>query len=317
MAEDVPDFDVPIYKRLARNDTGEGSGHQAGIVIPADLISYFPTLADPGSWPTSDHTVRAILVDPHGAQTLVETRYQYQTWGGTRSPEYRLTANLGFVRDKAKAGDFIQIERGVEDRDLYRLTLIKAGTTEHARVQKGLAPRHWGVLTGAEAPVKDSEIEKAETEQKTHEQSALDLFDNAAALVETRVQRISRSKAFQKRVLEIYDNKCTLCNAGLVHPTKGREVEAAHIVPRSQKGADDARNGLALCRAHHWAFDRGLFGISSAGTVEIPPELEKIPENAALLPYKGKALRAPNKPSLAPAPGALEWHLTNIVRMQG
>jgi len=101
----------------------------------------------------------------------------------------------------------------------------------------------------------------------------------------------------------------------LAHPLKGSELEAAHIVPRASRGADDARNGLALCRAHHWAFDRGLFGVSAAGEIQVPKKISGLNENAPLIPFRGKKLRLPVDASLIPSAAALKWHLENIVRI--
>jgi hypothetical protein len=51
-----------------------------------------------------------------------------------------------------------------------------------------------------------------------------------------------------------------LGDASQEHFIIDRGVEqAAHIVPKNKNGTDDPRNGLTLCRAHHWAFDAGLF----------------------------------------------------------
>ena len=41
------------------------------------------------------------------------------------------------------------------------------------------------------------------------------------------------------------------------------EAEAAHIIGKDVLGTDDPRNGLALSRTVHWAFDDGLFTISA------------------------------------------------------
>jgi len=37
-------------------------------------------------------------------------------------------------------------------------------------------------------------------------------------------------------------------------------LDAAHIRGVAEKGSDDARNGLILCKNHHSAFDAGLIG---------------------------------------------------------
>jgi putative restriction endonuclease len=243
----------------------------------------------------------------------VNARYQHQTWGGTSSPERRLTRNLGYLRNQAKANDLLLIERGLENRNLYRLTLIKAGTPEHSALASKVGTRRWGVLDPANRPVRDSEIANAQHEQTQHESKPLDLFDNTAVATETRVRRIARSKAFQQKVVGIYSRRCAVCGEGLVRPGMGFEVEAAHIVPRGARGADDARNGLALCRSHHWAFDRGLFGARAPNIIHVPKNVRFLPRNHDLAGRHNQKLRAPSDPSLAPAAAALNWHFNNVV----
>ncbi len=121
----IPDqFDQPLFKKLANNDTGSSKGHQGGIVIPKKIEHYFPFLDVPEgpANPTADRHVRAVLVVGNEQVGLVDTRYQYQTWTGTRL-ERRLTGNLGPLRNKAAGGDYLLIERGLDDPDFYRLTL--------------------------------------------------------------------------------------------------------------------------------------------------------------------------------------------------
>lgn len=78
----------------------------------------------------------------------------------------------------------------------------------------------------------------------------------------TTVERKVRSAAFRQNVREIYNNTCCICGSQRETPTGSPEVEAAHILPKSEDGPDDLRNGLALCKLHHWAFDTGWIGIS-------------------------------------------------------
>lgn len=316
MADDLPEFDTPFFKRLANNDTGNAPGHQAGIVIPKDLDSFFPTLppATPAN-PTVEQRVKALLVVPNIGSQLADARYQHQTWGGTRQPERRLTDNLSFLRNQAHADDFLLFERSLDDLNLFRLTLLKSGSKAHQDLLKKVGSKRWGAVSLAETPVEDAEIVAAETAQIEHESKPLELFDNTAATVESRVQRIARSVAFQKRVVEIYQRRCAVCGEGLLHPIKGAEVEAAHIVPRRLKGADDARNGLALCRAHHWAFDRGLFGIQPKRLILVPTPVKEIKQNKRLADLDGKNLTIPTPATLSPSNKAFEWHLANIVKL--
>ena len=137
----------------------------------------------------------------------------------------------------------------------------------------------------------------------------LDLLDNEAATVETRARRIARGKAFQKLTSQYYGNKCAICGSGFVSLKGLAEVEAAHIVPRSLKGADDARNGIALCRSHHWAFDKGLWGVGPDGKIVVSPAAAGIGSNGLLNPLVGKTPTPPSNPSNAPVAEAWAWHL--------
>ena len=65
-----------------------------------------------------------------------------------------------------------------------------------------------------------------------------------------------RDSRFRVKVLEAYNNRCAVCQTGL------RLVDAAHIIPVAVSGGSDSvRNGLALCRLHHGAYDNALLGV--------------------------------------------------------
>lgn len=51
-------------------------------------------------------------------------------------------------------------------------------------------------------------------------------------------------------------------------------VDAAHIVPWAETRHEDVRNGLALCKLCHWAFDEFLVTVSSRYTVLTSPQLD-------------------------------------------
>jgi hypothetical protein len=47
-------------------------------------------------------------------------------------------------------------------------------------------------------------------------------------------------------------------------------LDAAHVKGVAEKGSDDPRNGLILCKNHHAAFDKGLLNIHpDTGAVEL------------------------------------------------
>lgn len=63
---------------------------------------------------------------------------------------------------------------------------------------------------------------------------------------------------FRSMVLEAYAGQCAICS--LRHRPL---IDAAHIIPDSDaRGVASVRNGLALCRIHHGAYDAKILGIS-------------------------------------------------------
>jgi putative restriction endonuclease len=61
----------------------------------------------------------------------VQSRYQIQTWGSKRTPEYRITRNLKSLLSQASFGDELKFERRLDESNTYRITLNIKGTSEH------------------------------------------------------------------------------------------------------------------------------------------------------------------------------------------
>ena len=205
------------------------------------------------------------------------------------------------------------IERGLSDPAFYRMRFSRSGTPEHSALGKKVGQRRWGPVDPNDLPVVEEAVSDALNELWMHENSPLALFDNDAILKESLTARIARSRAFQTEFSSLYDFKCALCGGAFQGPDGSSEIEAAHIVPRSLKGADDTQNGLALCRSHHWAFDRGLFGVDREQSIYAPNKVLSMAENEHLRPFVSRKLRLPTDITRAPAHSALEWHRTNIV----
>ena len=76
-------------------------------------------------------------------------------------------------------------------------------------------------------------------------------------------------QSFRERVLHAYRDQCALCRL------RHRELlDAAHIVPHSEpEGVPEVRNGLALCKLHHAAFDRMFIGIRPDLVVEVRQDI--------------------------------------------
>ncbi|MBL8684842.1 MAG: HNH endonuclease [Myxococcales bacterium] len=117
-----------------------------------------------------------------------------------------------------------------------------------------------------------------------------------------------RSRAFRLEVLEQYDDRCAACGLRLRLGAMV-EAEASHIIPVMADGVDDVRNGLALCRTHHWAFDAKLWTVNSESRILVARDADERSDLAALRrDLADQQLRPPVTPAFAPHPDALDWH---------
>ena len=308
-----PDWDNAIFKVLANNDTGNAKGHQGGIVIPKELRPFFPGLSGSVSHasPTIDRRVTAELFNQNNYLKTVDTRYQFQTWGGTRSPESRLTDHLTALRNLASGEDFLILQRRNDSLTHFRLTLVPKASSDYATVAALIGSRRWGVLQGP-APVTETDLEEAKAEESAIEAASFSLFDLGAATAVTTVKQVARSLAFRVSVIKLYDETCSFCGQALKSPSGLLELDAAHVVPRSLYGSDDARNGFALCKRHHWAFDNGLAGVSDVRTIKVALSASALPANHLLKLLDGTSIREATSPKLGVDPAAFEWHRKNI-----
>ena len=309
-----PDWDFPFFKVLANNDTAAARGHQAGIVIPIDLRMYFPGLSDNTSAtnPTSDRRVEADLYNENTFLASVSTRYQFQTWGGTRSPESRLTDQLATLRNLAVGGDVVIFQRSIDRLDRYRITLVRQGSSEFNLVMTLTQDRRWGTLLDTK-PLTQDNLTVAIQEQHANELAEFSLTDTNVIYTQSRVVKVARSVAFRLKVVALYNSTCAVCEEALVSPKGMIEIDAAHIVSRAKLGIDDARNGISLCKRHHWAFDNGLFSVNDARQVILGDEVRGINFNRSLITLEGRAILEASQVNLRVHPDAFAWHRQNIL----
>ena len=115
-------------------------------------------------------------------------------------------------------------------------------------------------------------------------------------------------------LLTEYDYACAICEMKFV-VDKLHEAQAAHIVPKNKNGTDDPRNGLTLCRAHHWALDAGLFTLTSDYIIVVSSLVRRADSRKfELLSLAGQALRKPQREVILPHSTAIEWHQHNVFR---
>jgi putative restriction endonuclease len=122
-----------------------------------------------------------------------------------------------------------------------------------------------------------------------------------------------RDPAFRRSILEAYDETCAVCGMKLVAHNGVSVNDAAHILPYSRYYNDDIRNGICLCKNHHWLFDRFLLSFDGHYRIVVTKKIEtENPENV-LTRFNGKDMILPKVAEKYPHPTALEWH-RNMMR---
>jgi putative restriction endonuclease len=135
-------------------------------------------------------------------------------------------------------------------------------------------------------------------------QSLLQIPSDALPLEQSglfeEVEQRKREDAFREGIYELY-SECAICGTLFESPLGESNIEAAHIVPKSEEGPDILQNGLGLCSRHHWAFDQGWFKITPDYEIQVRefPELDGYDE---LKQHDGESLILPSQEDLQPSP---------------
>lgn len=150
------------------------------------------------------------------------------------------------------------------------------------------------------------------------ESQQLRLFDSGGSVysleqlkLESEEQAVVRSASFRTGIISLYEHRCALCHLQVVSSRGQFIVDGAHIKPFAKFRDDRLRNGLSLCKNHHWAFDRGWFGIDDNYQLVVPRD--RIRETApagtqTMQDYHGELILLPSRTDYHPDPEALQWH---------
>jgi hypothetical protein len=75
-------------------------------------------------------------------------------------------------------------------------------------------------------------------------------------------RRPGASTKFSRDVRAAYDHRCVICGERFQPTLRTKSgVDADHIMPWAGFDEDTVRNGLCLCKSHHWMVDEGLLAI--------------------------------------------------------
>jgi hypothetical protein len=127
-----------------------------------------------------------------------------------------------------------------------------------------------------------------------------------------KVSAQKRDQAFKDVVLEQYTFTCAV--TGMQYYSDHLvEAQAAHIIPKRIKGSDDPRNGIALSRTAHWAFDKGMFTISDQYEIVVHPKAKHANVNKfPILDLHGQEISRPDDKAFWPHYDALTWHKEEV-----
>ena len=118
-----------------------------------------------------------------------------------------------------------------------------------------------------------------------------------------------RSAGFRKAIMQLYKYTCAVCRLCIVTTDGESATDAAHIIPLHISQSNDVRNGISLCKLHHWAFDKGLISLSKTYRILVSPfTMEQGPMEWRLMKLRGKRILLPEHEQFHPALEALEWH---------
>jgi putative restriction endonuclease len=309
-------LDSFVYKKLAHNDTGAAPGHQGGIVIPKDIARFFPVLPAllPGNATVDTRLTADLFVDGSRLAT-VETRYQHQTWGGTRTAERRLTDNLGPLRNQASKDDILLFAKDLDVDGYIQLHLIRKGTADYARLDGVIGSSRWGLLDPKNPPVSVDDIRQAEDDLRIAIAGVPAVFGPPRAVTETTMMRKARDSVFRNALLDQYDHTCAFTGRSFRSPVSPQIIglDAAHVVPVQFDGSDHPANGILLSKDMHWAFDRGLVGVSPNRTIVVPASVQALQGNGFLRSLNGTRIREAKSAQMMVLEEALDWHRRNVL----
>ena len=130
----------------------------------------------------------------------------------------------------------------------------------------------------------------------------------------TQLDTPARSRCFRRLIMKLYDYTCAVCRLRVVTTDGESATDAAHIIPFSESYNDDVRNGISLCKLHHWAFDTGLIYLSETYRVVVPQLTVEQEPMEWLTEFQGELIRLPEHRKFFPAQDALARHREKVLR---
>jgi putative restriction endonuclease len=122
------------------------------------------------------------------------------------------------------------------------------------------------------------------------------------------VQKQRRGRLFVEEVLDSYERQCAICGQSIRLGDTLIGIDACHVKPIQHFGDDHITNGIALCKIHHWALDRGAISISEERSLLISPKLNGSRINEYFHEFAEKAIFIPRNNSLHLSEENVSYH---------
>ena len=178
-----------------------------------------------------------------------------------------------------------------EYREIFRQTIISTYFSNiRSKVEKVIEEQRmlrWKHIEGTIEGYSEQLIQNTQHPFSTHREAEL-------LQTETPI----RSAGFRRAIMQIYEYTCSVCKLNIRASSGESMTDAAHIIPFSISYNDDIRNGISLCKSHHWAFDTGLISVSDAYQVVVSPSMtEQGPTEWMLAELRDKCIWLPSSVS--------------------
>lgn len=126
-----------------------------------------------------------------------------------------------------------------------------------------------------------------------------------------------RDAGFSKTVRQVYNYTCAVCRSKVITQGGSTLVDGAHIIPRSKSNNDDPRNGLALCKSHHWMFDEYMLTVTPDYIIQLSKWLKEENNKVGnLWDLNKESILLPETIGYKPAREALEDHYLRFKEVQ-
>ncbi|MBN1219727.1 MAG: HNH endonuclease [Anaerolineae bacterium] len=227
--------------------------------------------------------------------------------GGLEIPDNVALANC--MQDKVPVGVIAQITPKTHKKSGSTYQILGLGiVTDYNPIQDvfEIQSIDWDTLENVTSIMKDEE-ERYQVQLYAQLANEFRPFVKEE-LVTYSVSAPKREASFRKVLLQEYQYTCAICNLKFKLDNLV-EAQAVHIVPKKENGTDDPRNGIAMCRTHHWAFDNGIFSLTNNREIILSEKIYQAElSNFPLVEMNHRPILLPQNELIRPHSEALTWH---------